>query len=138
MSCFMNREEVYLEFCTNFRKKISDILKPVTSTRYFGRQTMEDVISNIILFEINMDKKPWDLIPQKPVFVSTKNKITEDILSDGLYTDTEEFKTILTVIRDKIYEDVEYFRINDSSEDVLRGIALYTSLTEYLKHMKTN
>ena len=74
-------EEIYQKTCKSFRKKLQEITNPVANNKHnrsYG--ALCDVITNVILLEINLGKKPWDEIPKRDVTILDDKKNIEDIL----------------------------------------------------------
>ena len=74
------RKKLWKEFSKKIQYQLHKIVSPVTTTKDRSYQTLVDVISNIILFENNIDKKPWDLIPQRKIEKLNEDEIIKEAL----------------------------------------------------------
>ena len=62
------KEELWREFCLKMKAKLKEITDPVIeNSTLCSYQDLEDVITNVILFEMNIDKEPWEQIKKRVV-----------------------------------------------------------------------
>jgi len=61
-------QELWLKHCKIFKDKLKEITDPVAMDKHNrSYRALEDVITNIILLEINIDKEAWNQIPKREV-----------------------------------------------------------------------
>lgn len=127
-------EEIWIEFCKKIRTKLKEITDPVALTNNNrSYNALIDVISNVILLEINIDKKPWEEISKTEVRLPT---IEEHIENAEWMADPIQVAKILLK---KIGGDVSY---NDCcaenlSKQTLNAMGLYSALKNYLDYPPT-
>lgn len=122
-------EEIWMEFCKKLRIKLKEITDPValnSSNRSYNALT--DVISNIILLEINIDKKPWEEISKAEVRLPT----IEDHIKDAEWM--ADPHKVANILLKQLSNEVSY---NDTcaenlSDDTLKAMGLYSALKNYL------
>lgn len=62
------KEEHYKEFCILFKEKLREILKPALGDNGVrSYRALTDILTNVILFEMNINKKPCEEIPKREV-----------------------------------------------------------------------
>ena len=122
-------EEIWLKFCKKLRLKLKEITDPValnSSNRSYNALT--DVISNIILLEINIDKKPWEEISKAEVRLPT----IEDHIKDAKWM--ADPRNVANILLEKIKSEVSYFddHADYLSENKIKAMGLFVSLKNYL------
>ena len=124
-------KDIWDKFCKQLKQKLSDITDPVVldkSNRSYD--ALSDVISNVLLFQINIDKKPWEEIPKKDVRLPTR----EQLIKDSEWMDSA--KTIAEILKEKVSRDISY--INDTAERLaphtIASFGLYASLIQYIEN----
>jgi dihydrofolate reductase len=127
------KEKHYKEFSSIFREKLKQITDPVVNgSRTY--QSLEDTITNVILLEINLGKKPWEQIPKKEIkFVSC-----EDVRADILSTATKEQiaeKLMVLISRDVSYLDHDADFLD---KETIKSMGLYAALNNYLTNERTD
>jgi len=123
-------EEIWLAFCKKFRTKLKDITDPVALNKNNrSYDALNDVVTNVILLEINLDKKPWEEIPKKDVRLPTR----EDMKNDAVWMDSN--KTIADVLLKKIAADCSwhYTSAESLSPHTVASLGLFSALKTYLK-----
>jgi len=127
------QEEIWIEFCKQFKEKISEITSPVVNSGIHSREALTDVITNIILLEINIDRKPWNQIKMRDVKLSTEKEVREEVLK----TTSED--ELISALLEKVSSEISYVdeKAEDLTEEKLNDFALYTALKNYnLKNYK--
>mgnify|MGYP006922193694 CR=1 FL=1 len=123
------KEEYYKEFCEIFRSKLKEITDPVipsTSNRSYN--ALIDVITNVILLEINLGKKPWDEIPKTKVRLPTTEQMTKDVI--WLSSPKDVAKILLEKIKDGVsYQDRN---ADNFSKETVASMGLFCALKNYL------
>lgn len=124
------KEEIYKQFCKDFRAKIKEITDPVSATgSNRSYNALVDVVTNIILLEINMDRMPFDQIPKREVHITKSGEVANTILN--LMNDKEIAKKLLKIIEPKVsYRDSNASSFDD---ETVKTYGLYASLKMYLK-----
>ena len=121
------QEEIWIEFCKQFKEKISEITSPVVNSGTRSREALTDVITNIILLEINIDRKPWNQIKMRDVKLSTEKEVREEVLK----TTSED--ELISALLEKVSSEISYVdeKAEDLTEEKLNDFALYTALKNY-------
>jgi hypothetical protein len=125
----MTEEALWLKFSKQVKAKLKEITDPVALTNNRSYNALTDVISNVILFEINIDKKPWDTIPKAKVRLPTYEELTKEAewLADP--------KQVAGILLEKIKDEVSW---NDMSADsfhkeTIKAMGLFSALKNYLE-----
>jgi len=123
------KEEIYKQFCKDFRIKLKEITDPVALTNNRSFDALCDVITNVILLEINMDKMSFDQVPKREVKLPSGKEAGKIAL---LQLSKKEMAQELL---ERLKENVSY---NDCGADSLRdetiqAMGLYSSLKNYIR-----
>lgn len=128
-------EQIHNECLDKVRVKLKEITDPVCG-RYSSKSynALADVISNVILFEINIDKKPFEEIPKKEIALKTKEEVWAEFL-DGIYLDGKVKKVTVTKLLEVVKESCSYHdhSADQFSEEDLIKFQLFIALKNYQK-----
>ena len=122
------KEEIYQQFCKEFRLKLKEITDPVAPTNNRSFNALCDVISNVILLEINMDKMPFEQVPKREVRLPSGKEAGKIVLLQL------SKKELAQELLERLKEDVSL--INCSAEglrnETIQAMGLYSSLKNYI------
>jgi len=122
------KDEIYKQFCEDFRLKLQAITDPVALTNNRSYDALCDVITNVILLEINMDKMPSDQISKKEVRLPTGDEVGKMALRHL------SKKAIAKELLERLTEEVSYNDrdVKDMSTITIQSMGLYSALTNYI------
>jgi hypothetical protein len=125
----LEKSKYYKEFCKKFRAKLKEITDPVAlDENNRSYQALSDVVTNIILLEINLDRKPWDEISKRDVVLPSLSELSDDILNR--VEDDVLARKLLKKIEQKVsYIDCHY---DNYSETIVKDLGLFAALKNYL------
>ena len=121
------KEEIYQQFCKDFKLKLKEITDPVALTHNRSYDALCDVITNVILLEINMDRMPFDQISKREVQLPKGKEAGQIVLAQL------SKQEVALELLERLKEDVGW---NDRSADSLReetvqAMGLYSVLKNY-------
>ena len=120
---------LWKRFCKQVKEELNKITKPVCDRNNQSYNALEDVISNVMLFEMNIDEKPWDKIPKKKVRLPSKEELLSSILTaNGI---DEVLKQLLIKIKIKMSGSIDEGSPNYNHR--LKAIVLYKAIEDYLE-----
>lgn len=123
------KEKHYKEFCLIFKKKLNELTRPVINDNNRSYEELCDVITNIILFELNIDREPWDEIKFRDVqYDEFKNR--KQILA-GLDV-IDKIKILLDDIESR-FKYLDYSAHEFTEKDILK-CNLFAALRLFLKY----
>ena len=125
------KEEIYKQFCKDFRLKLKEITDPVALTHNRSFDALCDVISNVILLEINMDKMPFEQVSKKEVRLPSGREAGEIALLQL------SKKELAQELLERLKEDVCYTdcSAHNLTNEKLQAMGLYSSLKNFLSSL---
>jgi len=122
------KEEIYKQFCKDFRLKLKEITDPIALTHHRSYDALCNVISNIILLEINMDKMPFEQVPKIKVRLPNGREAGKIALLQL------SKKELVQELLERLKEDVSWNDCGADSltDETIQAMGLYSSLKNYI------
>jgi hypothetical protein len=117
------KKELWKEFCLKMKAELKKITDPlVENPTLRSYDALEDVITNVILFEMNIDKEPWEQIKKRDIRLPLAEEYIKNI-NKHLTP-----KIIAEVLIGKI--DTELYGVDEPEK--MKRATLFLALKNYL------
>lgn len=101
----IDKEKYWNEFILLIKEELEKIIEPaVKNGVYTSYEAMEDIITNMILFTMNLGRKPFNKASKREVrLLTNRNEISEMVLTE------KSIEQISKVLRDKLDNETSWY-----------------------------
>lgn len=119
-------EQLWLKFCKAVKVELNKITEPVIDENNRSYEALSDVITNVILFELSIDRKPWKKIPKREVQIPSKEELENEIL------ERVSLEKMAKTMSDRISSSISYndCGIEEVDNNTLKLFLLYSLLKD--------
>jgi hypothetical protein len=107
------------------REQLDEIVNPAVMGNH-SYETLEDIVTNVILLSINFGKKDWEKLPKREVRTFDTETTREKIIKKA---STEDLINELT---SRMEEGVFYLDTQEYDKKLRSRLALYCALKDYI------